>query len=482
MPIPGLKLKLTESQLDDLFKKHDLAYFAEKILNMEIVEHHQSWAKAVSENNKINILSSRDSGKSFFFSFAYVIWRLYYNWIPPLPSEDFKSLPRSSLGYIFSSSEKKAIEFLDLVKIEIESNPKLRFLLPAKRDSWSKTEIRCSNGAVVRARGWGAAVRGGHPVWMVCDDVLSDENIYSEVTRMKSIDYFYSAITPMVIPGGQLIVVGTPFHASDLYGDIWINPEYYCSRHPAIKEDGKALWPTRYSLEMLRKREVEVGSIRFAREYLVQPVSEGSSLFPERILKENYDTELSLVTDMTDSMHNEYTVYTGVDLALSAAVGADYTVIMTVGVDQYKNIRILDMRRFKGRSMTEQLHEIEDVYHNYRPTRIYIEDNQFQKVFRDELVANTDLPVEGYTTTARNKNSLEKGIPSLQVRFENRKWIIPRKTERDRRLMDILINELKCFTWQNGKLQGVGSHDDCVMALWIAYEACQSSGFSFSFG
>lgn len=474
-------IKLAPEQLHELFLKYDLSYFAEKMLDMEIVGHHKEWSEFVAKFKKLNILSSRDHGKSFFFSFAYVIWRLYYNWIPPLPAEDFKSIPRTSLGYIFSASQEKAIEFLDIVKKEIEENPRLVRLLPDKKDSWSKTEIRCQNGGTVRARGWGAAVRGGHPVWIVCDDVLSDENIYSEVTRQKSIDYFYSAITPMVIPGGQQIVVGTPMHSTDLYGDLKENTEYHHSRHPAIKEDGTALWPTRYNLDMLKQREKEVASIRFAREYLCLPVSEGSTLFPDAIIKENYEPELGLVTQMTDSLRSEYQLYTGVDLALSAAVGADFTVIMTLGVDKYKNCRIFDMRRFKGRSMTEQLREIEDVFYTYRPNMIYVEDNQFQRVFKDELVRNTDLPVQGFTTTARNKNSLERGVPSLQVRFENSKFMIPRKTERDRRLMDILINELKCFTWVGGKLQGVGAHDDTVMALWIAYEATQSSQFSFSF-
>jgi len=475
-------LKLTSDQLEELVLRQDLAYFARKMLNMEIVGHHRSWSEFTAREKRLCILCSRDHGKSFFFSFAYVIWRAYWNWIPPLPSEDFKSISRQALGYIFSASQDKAIEFLELVKEEIETNPNLVHLKPPSRSTWSKTEIKCSNGAVVRARGYGVAVRGGHPCYVICDDVLSDENIYSEVTREKAKDYFYSAITPMVIPGGQLVVIGTPMHQNDLYGDLTQNAEYKFARFPALQENGKALWPTRYNLEMLKKRELEIGSTRFAREYLCLPVSDESSLFPEKIIRENYDQTISLVKEMTPELHQEYDVFVGVDLAMSASVGADYTVIATIGVDRFKNRRILDLRRFKGRGMTEQLREIEDVYYLFKPQKVFIEDNQFQRVFKDEIVKHTDIPVEGFTTTGRNKNSLENGVPSLQVLLENGKFQIPRKTDRDRRVTDVLVNELKCFTYVNGKLQGVGTHDDMVMALWIANECAASVQFTFSFG
>lgn len=440
----------------------------EEVLDIEVEGKHEFVAEGFKVHN------------SHFFSFAYALWRIYYAWVPPLPSSDFKSVPRNPSGYIFSSTSPNAIRMLDDIKSEIENNPKLSWLKPPNPNSWSKNEIHCTNNAIVRARGWGSSVRGGHPAWTVLDDVLDDESMYSELRRKKDVEYFYSAITPMVVPGGQIILVGTPMHATDLFASVAENEKYKSASFPAIKEDGTALWPTRYTLEMLQEKKEEVGSIRFSREYLVVPVSNESSLFPESLLRENYDPESSLITDMTPGLHNEYQIYTGVDLAMSASVGADYTVIMTIGVDQHKNRRIFDMRRFKGKGFRDQLREIEEVYWKYKPQKIFIEDNQMQRVFRDELVRYTDMPVEGFTTTSA-KNSLERGVPSLQVLFENRKWIIPRKTERDRRITDVLINELSSFTFVNGKLQGLGAHDDTTMALWIANEASQSASFRFSF-
>ena len=183
---------------------------------------------------------------------------------------------------------------------------------------------------------------------------------------------------------------------------------------------------------------------------------------------------------LSQAEREDLQVFTGVDFAMSSAVGADFTVITTIGVDKYDNKWILDIRRKKGMGLTEQLRMIQDVYFCYKPNKILLETNQMQRIFLDELVRKTDLPVEGFTT-GTNKNSLEKGVPSLQILFENRKFKIARKTERDREITDLLVNELKCFTWMEGKLQGVGAHDDMVMSLWLACECSRSPGFTFSF-
>ncbi len=922
---PEIEAILFDPFVEEVFLRKDLAYFAENVLHMEIVDHHKDWSRLCATHRRICINAARDHGKSYFWCFAYAIWRAYYHWVPPAIREGFRSIPKTSLGYIFSNTQDQAIKHLTLIKEEILTNPKLAHLIPPGKGAsgpagWSQKEIKLQNGATIRAFGWGSSVRGAHPGWIICDDVLNDESIYSEMVRRKQKDYFFSAVTPMLIPGGQFAVVGcvkpdtwistsfglhkigdlnpgdrqsqklydidlsihgrlkshhaykfwvngvvptkyittecgfhiegshvhpllvmeeygvpgwkrsgeieigdyvalycgseswgediglpnvegsrrnsldmpdvlssdlaylvglwtaegsyestgrvmisntdeeirqwllsspfgmnfkindncpwtlrcsaygfleiikylggilgtakdkivpsrimsaprdiaksflqglfdgdgcawakgvnkqvmlgtiseqlardvhllllnfgiiaslrkrpipheterakgkyplwtvtmcgneaykyakeigfrltrkqsiikndcdkesqwrgipyqkshimqaredkprckrnsgqsippiniseicnvkrpsrkslkavvewfesqdgfglgteslksnldedkliwlkvtkiedrksmtmdfvtdgdhsfisngiishnTPFHADDLYNDIRENKEYVFERYPALDESGKPLWPTRYSKDILDAKLREVGSVRFSREYLTVPVSDESSLFPERMLRACFNQDFTMPNHLTQKDLDQLQIFTGVDLALSATVGADFTVITTVATDRYQNIWILDIKRSKGKGMTEQLRMIEAVYNSFRPNRIYIEDNSFQRVFRDELIKNTSMPVMGFTT-GTNKNSLEKGVPSLQILFENRKFQIPRATERDREITDVLVNELKMFSWVDGKLQGVGSHDDCVMSLWIATEAARNSTFSFAF-
>ena len=100
----------------DMLMKYDLALFAERMLSMEVSNHHILWASMVAKYPKLAINAPRDHGKSFFFSFAYVIWRVYYNWLPDalMTMESFKSVPRISIGYIFSNTVDQAVLLLDI--------------------------------------------------------------------------------------------------------------------------------------------------------------------------------------------------------------------------------------------------------------------------------------------------------------------------------------------------------------------------------
>jgi hypothetical protein len=49
-------------------------------------------------------------------------------------------------------------------------------------------------------------------------------------------------------------------------------------------------------------------------------------------------------------------------------------------------------------------------------------------------------------------------------------------------ITDIWMAEATQFGYVDGKLQGIGIHDDTVMAWWFAEEAIKAGGFSFAFG
>lgn len=455
----------------------DLSFFAEEVLGLEIAPHHLEWSEMIRKNKRLAINAPRDHGKSYMFTFAYPIWQVWRNWKPEITSTNS---PKYCLGYIFSFSQPAAIKFLRMIKMELMTNPKLQHLVPPENQKdrlWNQTEIKLTNGAEIRAVGFGTFTRGAHPAWAIIDDPLTDETLWSELIRMKDMDYYFSAISGMMVPGSQLVAVGTPFHARDLWGNLSQNPEYVFKKYQAIRPDGSVLWPTRYSKDQLEAKKREIGAIRFSREFLCSPISDEASLFPRALIEGCFEPEWSMPHEYK---LNDLVVYTGVDLAMSTSVGADYTVITTIGVDKHGNRWLLDIRWLHGRNFTDQCNEIMQVYKAYRSVRILIEENQMQRVFVDVLRRHSDLPVSGFTTGA-TKNSLEKGVPMLRVLFENKKFKLPRKTERDRQLVDRLCDELSVFSWIDGKLQGVGGHDDAVMSLWLTNQAIEMGRFSFDF-
>jgi hypothetical protein len=130
----------------------------------------------------------------------------------------------------------------------------------------------------------------------------------------------------------------------------------------------------------------------------------------------------------------------------------------------------------------------------YDAALVFVEANQAQRVWGDELIRTTDIPIKKFTTIGKgkgagasmsqtsNKNDLEKGVPSLRPLLENKKWRCPQGDAKSVEKAKIWISEMNAFSWINGKVQGVGSHDDTVMAAWIAEQALRRGGFSASFG
>lgn len=467
--------------------RESLPLFAKEVLGIVIGQHTLEWGDLVSAHDRIAINAARDHGKSTFFTYAYPIWRAVFD-------------PGCEV-YLFAKTQEAAQEYLNIIlygrnnlrgMLDIAS---LAHLVPsqdsAKRDPRVRlnlSEVRFTNGSRIRCVSWGKSTRGRHPKYVVCDDVLSDEDLWSETTRRKNIEYFKSAIVNMPPPDGQLVVVGTPFHAVDLYGWLRTNVRYAFKRYPGIVrgKDGseRALFPWRWSLEGLRGKRAEIGSVSFAREIMCEPITDDVSIFPSHLFPPLYDPTLRLRPTRSEIRERGWTTYMGVDLALSASVGADFTVLFVIAKNSQGQRFVVDIVRSKGLPFRKQLDLIQRVAQRYDPSLIFIESNLFQRVFSDEMRRTSDLPVKPFITHATNKNPLDKGIPSLRILLENEKYTLPRNADDPYTIeaIDTWISEATQFGFVDGKLQGIGEHDDTVMAWWLAEEALKSGGFSFAMG
>jgi hypothetical protein len=456
--------------------------------------HHIEWGKVCNAESRVLNLAARDHGKSHFWCFGYPIWMI-----------DRKA--PGKVGYIFSATETQAIEHLQKIRDEVcgggeygtEGNPKLAHLLPLKKDS--AKVLRFANGSEIRARGFGSRVRGGHPFWIVCDDVGNDDWIWSETVRQKAIDYFLSAIEPMVVPGGQLVVVGTPFHAQDLYNHLEDGRVFHTTKHPAILDNGLPLWPARYDLPALdRKKRTLNSTLRWSREYLCRPISDEASLFPSTLFDQPGVKQPYSLGNPQFWRDRGFECFVGVDLALSATASGDYFVILVIAIDKNGDRYVADIQRKKGIGYQTQVDMVVDTAKRYEAGLVFVEANQYQRVITDMVIRQSDIPIKAFYTTGRggtkqasnerrgmstysaNKNALDQGIPAIRMLLENGKLKLPWAMDsRDR--VNMLIGEMQAFGWAEGKMQGVGAHDDLVMALWIADRAAAigGAGFGFSF-
>jgi len=568
--------------------------FWDEVVKVEVKPSEMTYAIQVPEYHTY-ISEDVINHNTFFFDFAYPIWKAINN--------------PGKVGFIFSATQPMAERILGDIKEELENNPKLNWLVPTKKEHWRVSSIKCSNGHKIYARGLGTKIRGAHPIWIVVDDALSDDTAYSELTRRKQIDYFYTAITNMITPGGQIIVVGTPFAKEDLYGKLKKNREYKFVKYQALDERGKALWTERYSKKALVQRKREIGSIRFSREFLCckgntyvetiaghvpiesvkvgtlvlthknrwkkvtrvfesdyfgnlirikdvlevtpnhnvltqdgwieagyltptdfimyptehgedwievvdiqitfhegkvynlevegdnsyiadgiavhncNPIDDSSSFFPKRLFQGDPVEQYGLTLGMSKEFWEDkgVQIYMGVDFAMSTSIQADYLVVWVMGKDSFGNRWLIDIHRHKGMPFQEQLSLINELGRKYDPALIYLESNQMQRIFGDELIRTSDLPITKFTTGIQ-KHSLENGLPSLRILLENGKFRIPRGDAKSVEVTNLWIEEMANFTFENGKLSSVGAHDDMPMACWICNEAIKKGGFAFSFG
>lgn len=482
--------------VEETLRTKNLTYFITSCLpDFQMSWHHLEWGDLAMRYNKLCIEAARDHGKSFYFSNAYLIWKLY-SYSRPAWKQYAKrpSKSNSNRGYLFSFSLQQSVDLMEILKGTIEANDTLKErLMPenTKEGAWASTNILCKNGARLTCKGFGSSVRGAHPYYIVVDDGLKDNVIYSQLQRNKSIDYFHSVIMNMLVPGGQIIVVGTPFHAEDLYGDLkkksisatgnrngWFVIEY-----PAIFPDGRILWPGRWGFDDLMDKRATQGNIIFSRENLCRPITNESSIFPMKVLEVSVRgmEKYTLVRNRDDFPMKFARIVVGCDFAISANVGADWSVFTVWGVTEEREMYLMYMYREKGKTFYEQMQTLKAINVRFRPDIMVVEQNQFQVVFVQEG-DRQGLPVMGHTTGI-DKYDLKTGWPGIAVLMERGKIHIPTGDKASQDAKDLIFDDLGSVAFTDKGLESVGSHDDISSSIWLATLGANklATGFKYAF-
>lgn len=484
------------ASIEETLRCKNLTYFITSVMpDFQLSWHHLEWGDLVHRHNKLGIEAARDHGKSYYFSNAYPAWQLY-RYSRPKKSVYSKrpSKSNSNRGYLFSFSLQQSVDLMEILKNTIESNDILKErLVPNNKTSggWASTNILCKNGARLTCKGFGSSVRGAHPYWIVVDDGLKDNVIYSQLQRQKSIDYFHSVIMNMLVPGGQIIVVGTPFHANDLYGDLKSKSKtatgsdkgWFMIEYPAIFPDGRILWPQRWSFSDLMEKRTTQGNIIFSRENLCRPITNESSIFPLKVLErtlvgmENY----TLVNNVDDFPMKFSKVVVGCDFSISANVGADYTVFTVWGVTEDREMYLLHMYRDKGKTFHEQMQILKGINIRFRPHCMVLEQNTFQQIFVQES-DKQGMPVIGHTTGI-DKYDLKTGWPGIAILMERGKMHIPVGDKYSEDMKDLIFSDLGSVAFTDKGLCSVAEHDDISSSIWLATLGANKlfTGFKYAF-
>ena len=197
--------------IEETMRLTDIAYFTQSCIpQFRFSWFHTEWASFASSYHRLCIIAARDTGKSYFWTMAYIAWKMY-RYRNPATYRGYmaEELANSHRGILVTNAIGLAKIQLEILKGVIEDSPILSEKLynNVGKNDWGKERIKCSNGAVLQCYGAAGKIRGEHPGYGVVDDFLNDSSIYSQEQREKYLTTFNGVIVNAV-NRGQLIVVG----------------------------------------------------------------------------------------------------------------------------------------------------------------------------------------------------------------------------------------------------------------------------------
>lgn len=218
----------------------------------------------------------------------------------------------------------------------------------------------------------------------------------------------------------------------------------------------------------LNGKRKELGPLLYDREIQTSPRSSESSLFPMKMFEPMLDRSLEQVPHYVKpfSVEDRYGVCSSWDLAWSEQIGGDWIVKMTGLVDRETGKKkILDIGRWQKLSFDDQIHLIAAEHARFHDDLVVLEGDAAQVIWRQHMQRNTSVPVVSHGSG--EKRDLQAGVPGLLIELETLQWVFPYKQgSRGYENMRVFLSEAEAFGWHDGKLEGVGEHDDTVMCWW----------------
>lgn len=335
---------------------------------------------------------------------------------------------------IISASESLAIEHLRYIKTEIEANPFINAVWgDLKSDKWTENHImiRHRNGKVVnlRAKGAGAQIRGFRPDCLILDDIETDESVESEDQRKKLKDWLFRACLNTLLPGGQMLLIGTVIHPLSVLNDLldsdngWVRKRFK-AYIDGVEDKGHELWGDCRPHEWLQQRKKEIGTSAFSSEYMNDPLSDENAPIKSDQIR------------YFDKCPEDCNFVMVVDPAYSEEEKSDFKVASVIGLDMRHN-RYLDYVIRTHAPSGEFIDSFLNLYLRYqgRITALGVPDSGTEKEFYNSVVKKITerglaialVPLKNQTITATNRTIRRKKdriVAALQPIFEQGRYFI----------------------------------------------------------
>lgn len=446
--------------------------------------HRELWRFAAAPHPYVALAAPRGSAKSTAVTHTYGLAAALFE--------------QSPFTVIVGASEDKASEFLQDMVIEIKENEELNAYFPVRKiEKATQTEliVRMKSGFVFRilAVGIDSFKRGlkwrsMRPYLILLDDIEDDEAVLNIDRRDKLSKKINGAIIPSLSDNGIFRMVGTVMHMDSYLENHMPNPKdpdtvvtelseirmvddelWASAKFKAHNEDfSKLLWPEKLpekKLRMLRKQYEQRGQLEvYSQEYLNYPIDTSTAFFKE-------DDMLEM--DKEDKK-KRLRYYSAADFAISQKQRADYTVIVTVGVDEVGFLYVVDVRRgrWDAKMIVDEMFSVQE---RYQPEIFTVESGQIEKSIAPFLKAemgtthrrgvyinlNPMIPSADKQTRAR---SLQARMKAGKVKFDkSASWyddLVPEMIQFPKSVHDDQVDSLSWIGLTLDKLIEADSDDE----------------------
>jgi phage terminase large subunit-like protein len=350
------------------------------------------WMTRSSRSDHQLILLPRDHCKSRYAAFL-AIWEL---------TKD----PTKRILYISNTSTlaEKQLGFIkDIMTSSIYRRywPEMINEEEGKRKRWTTTEIavdhpkRAEEGIrdpSIMVAGLTTSIVGLHFDIAVLDDVVTGDNAYTEEGRSK-VARQYSFLASIEGAEAREVVVGTRYHPKDLYNEmltmtvsIFDDEGNELDKEPVYEvferevEDrgdgtGQFLWPRQQREDgKWYGFDQKIWQTKFAK-YL-----DKTQFFAQYYNKPNAATEGAISRSYFqyfDPLHLKHSagywyingkrinITAAVDFSYTLSIRSDYTAIAIVGIDSDRNYYVLEVDRYKTRSIKEHFEHLLELHRKW---------------------------------------------------------------------------------------------------------------------
>jgi predicted phage terminase large subunit-like protein len=375
----------------------------------------------------INISAPRGEAKSTLGTQLMTLWQIITKrqWLIP----------------IMMDTTKQAMNMMEAIKVELESNPRLQMDFPeacGRGRVWNVGIIVTASGRKIQAFGLSQSVRGlkhgpHRPGLVLLDDLENNENVRSKDQRDKLDSKIKTEIMPLGPPDGsmKLLYLNTILHHDSVANRCHVNPLWLGKKFRAIVRlpDRMDLWQEWEALFIndgpqisdaffqTNKEAMEAGAIVSWPEMrpllrLMKLRAADHHAFDCEYQNDPTNSDAAVFTNMQYWVHpsRDWVFYGAHDPSMGKSnKSRDPSACLVGGFDRNHG-KLSVVEALIARMLPDlQISRIIDFHREYKCLAWGIENIQFQEFFRTELVkrsAAAGIPVPALPVTPHTDKDL----------------------------------------------------------------------------